>query len=86
MICGALFFFTVKILMDWLRVNSSVLNNAAFRGKLHTGTLCKFFNQLLILENNVCGLKSKEMENVILPEEKRLLGFLPFCRAYDNLK
>jgi hypothetical protein len=75
----------VKILMDWLRVNSSVLSNAAFRTKLHTGTLCKFFNQLLILESNLCGLKSKEIENVILPEEKRLLGFLPFCRTYNNL-
>ena len=72
--------------MDWLRVNSSVLNNPAFRSKLHTPTLCKFFNQLLTLENNVCGLKTKEIENIILPEEKRLLGFLPFCRTFDHLK
>jgi len=62
-----------------------LVNNPGLRSKLHISSLCGFFNQLLMLENNVCGLRSRDTEGIILPEEKRLLGFLPFCRTFENL-
>lgn len=78
-------YFSVKVLLNWLQCNSSVMSNNLFRSKLHVSTLCKFFNQLKSL-HATSEVTVDNLDNTILPEEKKLLGFLPLTRCYENLQ
>lgn len=68
----------MKLLVDWLvrlqQNEKSTKQLNYLREKVHIGTLVKFLNQ--IKEYNQQG-DGDLNSSYILPEEKRLIGFLP---------
>lgn len=76
--------FLVKIFIDWLRIHPKVLGCESFSTKLDVPNLCRLVNRLVPTETTFTEV-AKDLAHVILPEEKKLLGFLPLAKAYEHL-
>jgi c-di-AMP phosphodiesterase-like protein len=77
-----LFFTVVKLIVDWLvRLQTSEKSSKSLNyilKKAHTGTLIKFLNQIKIYNQQA---DEDLNNNFILPEEKKLIGFIPLDYA-----
>jgi len=75
----------VKICVDWLRLHPNIMKSRVFVGKLDIPAFCRLVNRLVPTESTYTEV-AKDLAHVILPEEKKLLGFLPLSKAYEHLQ
>ncbi|KAI4473501.1 hypothetical protein M0802_016085 [Mischocyttarus mexicanus] len=75
---------SIKLCLDWIRINPTVLEEAAFTSRLQIWpSLCVLLNAL---QQSVVDFKYDQYIKVPLPEDRDLQGFLPLEKNFENLK
>ncbi|XP_012253866.2 nonsense-mediated mRNA decay factor SMG7-like [Athalia rosae] len=75
---------TIKLCLEWVRVNPLILEEAAFTSRLQIWpSLCLLLNGL---QQSIGDFKSDQYGKVPLPEDRDLQGFLPLQKAFEPLR
>ncbi|XP_014600961.1 PREDICTED: protein SMG7-like isoform X1 [Polistes canadensis] len=75
---------SIKLCLDWIRINPTVLEETAFTSRLQIWpSLCVLLNAL---QQSIVDFKYDQYIKVPLPEDRDLQGFLPLEKNFENLK
>ncbi|KAK2581218.1 hypothetical protein KPH14_008016 [Odynerus spinipes] len=75
---------SIKLCLDWIRINPTVLEETAFTSRLQIWpSLCVLLNAL---QQSIMDFKYDQYVKVPLPEDRDLQGFLPLEKNFENLK
>ncbi|KAF7390262.1 hypothetical protein HZH68_012119 [Vespula germanica] len=75
---------SIKLCLDWIRINPAVLEETAFTSRLQIWpSLCVLLNAL---QQSIMDFKYDQYVKVPLPEDRDLQGFLPLEKNFENLK